>query len=387
MHFLLNSKLQLKLIPQYSLEGFQILKDQYQPKVYLNHNHYTLILPYQISHLNEEIRYENLYYSLFLKSRHGTISKINDIRKHAPSMPDEVKFLLFDQKLKPGTSFYTKCYFFRANIFYYLNERNPQEAHKFFLKLFDLWESTPIMKDLHLFLNIIDIANYLGNLHRQENYGEEFEQKLIHLENLECQNFNQEAERFQNVVKSRFLFHLNRDETQCFEKTAEYYISNLAAYEHKINKSTQIAICFNIISFYWTRKDYSKCRKWADEVLNSGKSDHRKDLQKTIKVLCLIIDYEQNRKHLASKAKTLYTSLSRSKENDAFDSQTIKMVEKLVNINPTLSRIEKENEKQNILLGMKTKMDNMSIKPNGYDEVYQWVISKIAESNSIQKVL
>lgn len=318
---------------------------------------------------NEEMDYENLYYPLFLQYRTGKHKNIKGIEKQ------NLNYLLFDKPLNPNASFHAKSYFYRANIFYFLNLREYNQANQFFLKLLDLWAQNSLMKELFPSLFMIDIANFLGNLHKLERYDDTFLDKLNLLENIKCQNYNQEAEKFQNVIYVKLLFHLNRGEIERCNQTIEFYDNNLKKYQQKMNKARITTICFNIFSFYWIQQKYSECKKWANKILASDKSNHRKDLQKTLEMLCLIIDYEQSHIHLESKVKTFYNKLSRTDPSDSFDNEVVSAIKRLINNKQRLHNDPKKQEQKNIriLSEMKAELKKMDKKPNGYDEVIYWI--------------
>lgn len=328
-------------------------------------------------HLNEEIIYENLYYPLFMTYRHGKRPKIKDTPQNGTFSPDNLEYFLFKKELSTEASFYSKSYFYRAKIFYFLNRREYLNAHEIFKEILSLWESKPEMKELYQSLYMIDLVNFINNLHNQDIYSEEFEKYLKILDEIKCETFNEEAEKFQNEVHLKLLFHLNRGEAEECTETINFFEKNLNKYKDKINKSREISILFNIFSIYWIRVDYGQCLKWADKIQTPERTDHRKDVQKLLKVLLLIIHYEQEHQNISSLVDTSYKNLSRANQIDTFDSLVISCLRKLVKINSTLSKAKYKENKVSILIETKDKLKQLDKKPYGYDEVLVWIENSI----------
>lgn len=173
----------------------------------------------------------------------------------------------------------------------FLNQKNYPAALQARREMVDLFRSQPKLAAHHPYAFKIALSNYLTLAALNQKF-DEFDQLLPEIESRTTGSPREEAEVFQNVAFLRLLHFLNSGR---FPEGLHYLPvveTGLKRHRPHLNKARELAIRYNSAMVLFLLGKYQECLKWLNDILQDEGSDHRKDIQRTSKVLHLLVHFE-----------------------------------------------------------------------------------------------
>jgi len=342
-----------------------------------------------ISELAELQTLESYYYRLHYR---GFLLTRSRLPLHHDEVKSELAEIMGDPLLDDFTkanTFFSKVYFWQAKATL-ANMLGPMdEAMAASMNIIELWqhedykhfqEEHPRLYIIHLH-NLVLYAINLGKFDTCEKY-------LDIMADVTCNNFDDEAEQFQNVLFSRQLLLLNTNRPLEAVKLVSGKLKDIEGrYDAKINTARLISLYYNTLVACFSLKDYAAAQEWSEKIYQIGKTEQRRDIQFINKVFQIIIRFELNELHyLDTEIKNTNQNLRDHGQMDALNGIFLLWLAKLVRNKQDEAQGSNEqvtNEKalflefKNALEGQKNSAENQQIM--GLDEVLLWVTGRLKQ--------
>ena len=256
------------------------------------------ILHSSIEEFEESIKVQNLYSLLYSEvvihyrnfGRHK--SKDGDVRV----LSDKLNVSLFNEAFAKKT-FQTHYAFYLIYGYFHLIKNDIPEAKIHFKKVLDLWnEQQHFIEELpKTYVGLI--SNYLNVCSISNEKDTQFLDYLNIIKNQKHQNIQQRTEQLQEVLFLKLRYTMNFALFNETEKVVKEITKHGEKLMQKISLSRRIAFYYNIIIFHFLKEDF-KATNASILAWNffMEKSEQREDLKAHIKLLELIIEYENSQK-------------------------------------------------------------------------------------------
>lgn len=255
--------------------------------------------------LSNYFQYRDLNDTLFCSTR-------GQFRLRDKSQQEEIKKWFsqgFMTGLEKAQSFEARRLFLTAWGQYFVLIGKDSESHDMHKQIARLWEDHPerISEDPKGYK--VALANYLNLCHLIKAYSE-FPDALLKIKSYPPETIEEEGEDFQNLAQLEFLYCINTGQFIRAQSLIETEIKpGLEKFPNKVSPARQLSICHSIAMLYLVTGDFEKSRKWALRMTDRGKSQHRHDLQRFLRILEVLLAFEQGTKE-QMKAEKLYQHLN-----------------------------------------------------------------------------
>ncbi len=196
-------------------------------------------------------------------------------------------------------SFLSKVSYHYCKAVLSLMEGDVSEAVGHYQDMYHVWVGYPHFKEEYPAAYIIYTSNYLIGCHMVRNYSL-FPDLLAELKKVPTKTFDEEAEAFQNIMFLEQLYFMNcrifvknGNFMQECKQLAEKIESGLIKYSSRIVKSRCMTFYHNTAIMFFALGDFDATQYWLSKILQTMKTDQRKDIQIVAKLLQLIIFLEQ----------------------------------------------------------------------------------------------
>lgn len=248
------------------------------------------------------------------------------------------------------------------------------EAAAIYRQLLDAWQHSPsrINSDTLSYSKLL--SNYCNALFSAGNFTE-LSSGIRQMRELQPNSREEEAELFQNTYYLELLSLMNTDEYERLDRLVKQIETGIKQYRTKINKAREIAFYHNIAMAYLLLHNWKKAGEWIEKIILQEKTEHRKDLQHTARMLRLVLWYELGKHDLLEyELVNVERFLRKRKAWFAYESTVVKLFGKLLSAGPkeTLALFEKFNQKLAEAIEGKT-----SASLPGASELTYWVKSKL----------
>lgn len=158
-----------------------------------------------------------------------------------------------------------------------------------------LWEKHPdrIKEEIMPYMKLL--ANYLSACHGSNSF-DKIPALLVRLNELNCRSQEEKAEQFQNGYFIELLYRMNTDRFGDFDDFVSRVDKGLEQFKTKINEARMLAFLFNISTGYFIAGEWRKSLTWMQRLINREKTSHRKDFQRTARLLRLLLYYELDKR-------------------------------------------------------------------------------------------
>jgi hypothetical protein len=284
-----------------------------------------------------------------------------------------------------GPTFFSQVYYWQAKASIANIEGKVEEALLCSKEIVLLWQSKKYehLQEEHPRRYIIHLHNFVSFAIGCKHF-EEAEEFLNTMELFPCTNFDDAAEKFQNVLMSRQLLLLNTDRyREAITAVSEKLKEIEGRYRDKINTARLIALYYNTLAACFVLKEYEAAQDWSDRIYKIGRTEQRRDIQFINKVFQIIIRFELGRLHLLdNEIKNTTQNLRDHGQLDQTNSVILHWLAKLIK-NSLDNRDTKgvETEKA-IFTGFREallaeKETNANRQVIGLEEVLMWVEGKV----------
>lgn len=289
----------------------------------------------------------------------------------------------------PNHSFFSQVYFWQSKASLAHLEGNLDEAVTCSQEIVQLWQTNKYlhMQDEYPRLYIVHLHNFVTYAMVSGHF-DAGEKQLDIMEKFPSSNFDDEAEKFQNVLFSRQLLLLN---TNRFQEAVDVVQGKLkeieGVYRSKINTARLISLYYNTLSACFVLKDYKAAQTWSDRIYKIGRTEQRRDIQFINKVFQIIIRFELNELHLLdNEIKNTTQNLRDHGQLDQTNSVILQWLAKLIKNKLDKSPATKNAaaQEQVIFSGFRDellaeKKANANRQVIGLDEILMWLEGKVGD--------
>ena len=225
-------------------------------------------------------------------------------------------------------SFKARKHYNSAMRSYYRLKSDMKKSWEHSRRIVELFEQNPDIMDEYSSEYKIALANYLGACHVTQRY-DEFETTLKKMKNTPVKSLDEEGEVFQDATLYEILYYLNTGKYAEGIKALPEIEKGMQRYADKLNKSSELAIYYNICLLYFIVEDWKGAQHWVSKIIED-KSDSRKDLQHFARILQLIFYYETGKGDaMEYYTRSVYRYLEKEENLLAFERIIITYLKKL----------------------------------------------------------
>lgn len=329
----------------------------------------------EIENLTETVQTETEMRSLANKLL-WSITSLPLKRPSTVALVNEIEQKLAQKHINEDDSFFARVYYLQANGFIEYIKGDFVAADTIHLKILELWERYPHIRDSNRLTYNAHIFNYLVNCNRL-GYYHEFEQWLNKMSAVDDMNYDEEAFSFINRYKIQQLYLLN---TRQFEKALELVSIikvGLQRYKPKINKSSEVTLRFNVFITLFINEKFVAALDWLDTMALDNKFKGKADVLALARIMQLVVHHELGHTHfLENMQNTVYRRLKKEQQLHEFERTILNSIKQL------------QQTKSNKLLKMQTytelheKLEAIGEKYGynniaGLEEITCWAKSKL----------
>lgn len=169
---------------------------------------------------------------------------------------------------------------------------NDQKAADYYEELIQMWNERPDRANVQKKQYMLLISNYLNVLHKLGQY-DLFENFLEKIRAFSSDNFDDQAEHFQNIAQLDLLYYMNRgiysqsEEQEYFFKELQTRIeTGIERYQRKINPARLLVLYYNLMILNFMKGDVRMANQW---LLKIEQSEFAKKVRKEIIDFCKVI--------------------------------------------------------------------------------------------------
>ncbi len=233
-------------------------------------------------HLEEELSYLDLHDRLLLEIRKSpqrleatqkaTLEQeFSDLMEQTPRAPDTIQ----------GKLRYYQC---MALLYQLLDQ--PDRVYAYYTKIVACWDDSPKYKEEEFYRYILDVSNLLHATFSDQTKFHLMPKLLEKLEQERPTSVHDQKVLFQKSTTYRLVYAINIGDFNQVEKLAANIEKGLKQYD--IGRSSEMTITFNLAILLFMAEKFELCRQWAERIISRTKSDVRKDIQNTARILHLI---------------------------------------------------------------------------------------------------
>ncbi len=251
----------------------------------------------------------------------------------------------------------------------YIYQRDHKKTMMYSAKLVDLFEKHDNFKNKHTIWYKKSLCKHLDSCFNARNY-EDFPKTLEKIKNLEDNSSEMDAEIFKTVPFNALLYNIQMgllDEAELVVKDIE---KDWEQYKEHIEERRQLAIFYNCAVLFLVREKWTESLKWFEKITNFPRTNMRKDIQLTTRIILLILTYELDPSELDKTIQTAYKYLTRNEHYFEFEKSVIALFRKLEK-NIGLS----SSKRKSIFVDFKEEVK--VVRQLGFEELELWVASKI----------
>lgn len=243
----------------------------------------------------------------------GELEEVQKIKMHE----FEKNWLKF--KIPQNAVFDTRLSFFFASALFFQLSGNKSVAFEYHRRIHQLWMSSPLQRRQRANDFVNAYSNYLNYC---LIYGskEQFEEDLLHLQELPEQNIHQRHAILQNGLFLRLRYHFVHCEWTEVQKMEEDYEKLLCFPNIELPPSRRMAFELHFAWGNMVMLRYRECQHWIQSILGRKSSKERRDILEFSLLLQPIASYQSSGtegafdshlKALERKAKDMKTSFAK----------------------------------------------------------------------------
>lgn len=139
--------------------------------------------------------------------------------------------------------------------------------------------------------NYINVCQLLGNNTATATL-------IARLREVPSRTAEEEAEQFQVVMFAELMLLMNTGMWKKLSKLVKEIEKGLAHYQTKINRARDLAFRCNIAICWIMLEDWKQALHWINSIIETEKTDHRKDLQQLARLFRLLLYFELDKHDL-----------------------------------------------------------------------------------------
>lgn len=248
------------------------------------------------------------------------------------------------------------------------------QAFDFYSQLQEIWVNYPdrIKSEKGTFLKVL--SNFLVVCHALGDFST-MRLLLDEVNNIHPDNFEDEAEQFQNACYLELLYLMNTDGYEDLDQLVARISKGLARYAAKINKAREFAFYYNVGLAYFLSGNFKDALQWIKRIIDHPVTENRKDIQIAARLIRLIIFYEMNENDtLEYELVNLTRYLKQRKAWFAYESAVVRFFDKLIPAPPS--------QKNELFAKFSSRLEEAtegktSASLPGSSEIRYWIKSKL----------
>lgn len=280
-------------------------------------------------------------------------------------------------QISDSDSFFAKIYYFfsHALIKHALGQYSAANPH--YLKMLEIWDRHPHLRELHSRLYKSHITNYLNSCHTLGMY-ENFDMWLDKFSGVEDTNYDEEAGSFKDFYHIKLLYQLNSGQIRAALGTANEIERGLEKYKTKISKSREMTLRFNVFLTYFINEKYSDALDWLGTMALDNKIDSRADARALARIMRVIVHYEMGHTRIIDYLRTsVYRKLKKDEQLHEFERIILQHIRQM---EATVGKKEQRALWQTLLQRLNGIGDSYGWnKIAGLEEIACWAESKVLQ--------
>lgn len=227
-------------------------------------------------------------------------------------------------------TFFAKLYFFFTHACIKHAKRDFEAANPIYLKILELWDRHPHLRELHPRLFKSDITNYLNSCLTLGDFSNNFDTWLERFISIEDNNFDEEAGSFKDYYHIFLLYLLN---TRKFERALDLIPNiekGLKLYKLRINEARENVMRFNVFTALFINEKFSEALDWLNTMSLGNKFDSKADIQALARIMQVIVHYELGHAQIIDYMRTsVYRNLKRQEQLHEFERTILEHIRQL----------------------------------------------------------
>lgn len=263
-----------------------------------------------------------------------------------------------------------------ALAFTLVQQARLQDAARIYQALMELWERHPHRATTDRMSYKRMLSNAINTLQLLKEH-ETVAGLIAKLDAVACLNAEEEAEQFQVVMFARLHLYMNSGQWDNLQPLIARIEDGLKYYRTKINRARELAFRCNIAICWMMQEDWKKALVWINTIIDSPKTELRRDIQQLARILRLVFYYELNQ-HDLLEYELINTErfLRQRKAWTNYESGIIRLMKKLIETD--------EPGKKGLLRNFGGVLDKLNEKDSGrnypaFTEIRIWLQHRLSD--------
>ncbi len=242
---------------------------------------------------------------------------------------NEIMNELKRRELDDDGTFFSKLYYFFTFALIKRSQSDFSSANLFYLKMLELWERYPHLRDTHRRTYKVHITNYLNSCHTLGNY-EPFEYWWNKYKSMTDTNFDEEFGSFKDLSQTSLLYLLNTGQFKNALNLAYDIEKGLEKYRYGLNKARETALRFNVFITLFINEKFSKALEWLQSMSLDDKIEAWADTRSLARIMRVIVHYELGHTRIIDSLRTsVYRKLKKEEQLHEFERTILDHIRKL----------------------------------------------------------
>jgi hypothetical protein len=294
----------------------------------------------------------------------ATVNAVNEIMQE-----------LNARELDETDTFFSKLYYFFTFAMVKRSQSDFASVNLFYLKILELWDRHPNLREIHRRPYKVYITNYLNSCHTLGNY-EPFGYWWNKYKSMTDTNFDEEFGSFKDLSQTGLLYLLNTGQFKQALDLAYEIEKGLIKYRHGLNKARETTLRFNVFITLFINEKFSKALEWLQSMSLDDKIEAWADIRSLARIMRIIVHYELGHTRIIDSLRTsVYRKLKKEEQLHEFERTIldhIRMLEAAVT-KSEVKRLWKELFQRLNGLGEKYGWNKIP----GLEEIAIWAESKV----------
>ena len=240
-----------------------------------------------------------------------------------PLLKDEQNVKTFQSK-----SHYLLCQAFANQL-----KGELQASFLFNQRNIEHWQAHPVWIKEEPRHYLRAISNFLSACLLIDDYLP-FPEILKNIKDMKGKSLAEKAEQFETYYLYAFVYHLNTFQfTEALAIIPDIELG-LKKYKGQIPVSRQMTLCYNTLILYFYLEDHPLSLHWANHLLTEFPTDQRQDLQRTTRLLTLLLHFDLGNMDFLNYALRSTKRYFKQMDPTSFESYLLSFLSKLISLTP-----------------------------------------------------
>lgn len=315
----------------------------------------------------------SLNQKLFVTTRKEFTSRNPDLNARIMALQQEPIM----QEVPPNPSHRSHAWFHENHGLLEQLLGNWDNSYQHKKKIVELWEANPHLIRQASYAYYISLANLLAGCHMSGRYAE-MPGLIAKIKMAKPENEDDMGELFSNRAFYQLLYSFNTGDFEAALEGIDEIEEGLLKYDSKINKARKLSFWYNISLLNFLNERFRESLRWTNMIIHDERSEHRKDLQQSARILLLILHYELGNEDLLEYLfRSVHRFLYLSKNNSEFEQAVLNFLQKSTRTSPGKKREASFADLHQTL--KKIEANPQEGNAPGMTEVSLWLESKVSK--------